>query len=188
MATLPTTGHSNGAGVRTPASRLTPELVLRELRQHDFAVLSSVGSDGNPHSAGVTYGVSRHGEPLAIYVMTRKHLRKARDIAENPKVSLVVPLPRRLLWLLPPATIQLHGRAEILDWTYGPGVDVFRRSWLGRRILSAYRASYRRGESRICFLKITPDPMVHTYMVGVGIWDIQRRMESGAGKVRLSTQ
>ena len=168
--------------------KLTPELVLSQLRRHDFAVLSSAGSDGNPHSAGVTFGVSRPGQPLAIYVMTRRHLRKARDIAENPNVSLVVPLTRRLLWFLPPATIQLHGRAEIVDWTYDPGINVFSRFWLGRRILAAYRDSHRRGESRICFLKITPDPLIHTYMVGVGIWELRRRMESGAGKVSLSPE
>ena len=125
---------------------------------------------------------------MALYVMTRKHLRKASDIAENPNVSLVVPLTRRFLWFLPPATIQVHGRAEILDWTYGPGVEAFRRSWLGRRILAAYRASYGRGKARICFLKITPDPVVHTYMVGVSLWEIQRRMESGAGKVSLAPE
>jgi len=174
--------------MRSQASRLTPELVLRELRRHDFAVISSVRGAGTPDSAGVTYGVSGPGQPLALYVMTRRHLRKARDIAENPNVSLVVPLTRRILWFLPPATIQLHGKAEILDWTYGPGVEAFRRSWLGRRILAAYRASYRRGESRICFLKITPDPVVHTYMVGVGLWEIQHRMESGAGKVSLAPE
>jgi hypothetical protein len=168
-----------------PDSRLTPELVLGQLRKQHFAVLSSVGSDGRPHSAGVTYGVSRAGRPLAIYVMTRRHLQKARDIAQNPNVSLVVPLMRRLLWFLPPATIQLRGRAEILDWTDEIGVEVFSRSWLGQCILAAYRKSHRRGETRICFLKITPDPVVRTYMVGVGIWEIRRRMESGAGKVIL---
>jgi general stress protein 26 len=185
MAILPCCAQFDGAGAKAQRSKLTPELVLRKLRQHDFAVLSTAGSDGNPHAAGVTYGVSRPGEPLAIYVMTRKHLRKARNIAENPNVSLVVPLSRRLLWFLPPATIQLHGTAEILDWTYGPGVEVFRHSWLGRRILAMYRVSHRRGESRICFLKITPQPVVHTYMVGTGIWRLSRRMESGAGTVRL---
>jgi hypothetical protein len=133
----------------------------------------------------VTYGVSSAGQALALYVMTRRHLRKARDIAQNPDVALVVPLTRRWLWFLPPATIQLHGRAEILDWTHQPGVDVFRRSWLGRRILAAYRAAHRRGETRICFLRITPDPVVHTYMVGVGLWEISRRMESGAGTVSI---
>jgi general stress protein 26 len=193
MATRPSLGQPDAAAMRIQEremrdSKLTPGLVLRQLRKHDFAVLSSVGSDGKPHSAGVTYGVSRPGQVLAIYVMTRKHLRKARDIAQNPNVSLVVPLKRRLLWFLPPATIQLHGRAEILDWTDEPGIELFGRSWLGRRILAAYRESHHRGESRICFLKITPDPVVHTYMVGVGIWELRRRMESGAGKVSLSPE
>jgi general stress protein 26 len=180
--------QAEATGMKARTSRLTPELVLRELRRHDFAVLSSVGAAGTPHSAGVTYGVSGPGQVLALYVMTRRHLRKARDITENPNVSLVIPLTRRFLWFLPPATIQLHGRAEILDWTYGPGVEAFGRSWLGRRILSAYRASHRRGASRVCFLKITPDPVVHTYMVGVGLREIRRRMESGAGSVRLPVQ
>ena len=193
MATRPSPGAPDAAGTRIPerrtqASRLTPELVMSQLRKHDFAVLSSVGSDGMPHSAGVSYGVSDRGQPLVIYVMTRRHLRKARDIAQNPNVSLVVPLARRQLWFLPPATIQLQGKAEILDGDYGPGVEVFGRSWLGRRILAAYRESHRRGETRICFLKITPDPVVHTYMVGVGIWEIRRRMESGAGTVVISPE
>jgi hypothetical protein len=82
-----------------------------------------------------------------IYVMTRKHLLKARNIAENPNVSLVVPLTRRFLWFLPPPTIQLHGQAEIVDWTDEEGTDVFRRFWMGRRILKAYRESHCRGET-----------------------------------------
>lgn len=49
--------------------------------------------------------------------MTRRHLLKAKQIAQNPHVSLVVPLMRRTLWFLPPATIQVHGQAVILDWT-----------------------------------------------------------------------
>ena len=163
--------------------RVTVDLVLTQLRKRDFAVLSTVGDGGKPHSAGVNYGMSGPGRDLAIYVMTRRHLQKARNVAANPAVSLVVPLMRRLLWFLPPPTIQLHGRAEILDWTDKGGTDVFRRFWMGRRILEAYRASHRRGETRICFLRITPDPLVSTYMVGYHIWEVRRRMESGAGRV-----
>ncbi len=59
-------------------------------------MLSTVSGAGTPHSAGVNYGVSRPGRGVAIYVMTRKHLQKARNIARNPSVSLVVPLTRRL--------------------------------------------------------------------------------------------
>lgn len=136
--------------------RVTFELVLRQLRKQHFAVLSTVGDAVVSHSAGMSYGVSGPGDALAIYVMTRKHLLKARNIARNPRVSLVIPVVRRFLWFLPPATIQLHGRAEILDWTDEAGTRVFENFWMGRRILAAYRESHRRGETRICFLKSRP--------------------------------
>jgi len=164
-------------------SIVTFELVLSHLRKRDFAVLSTIGKGGRPHSVGVNYGVSEPGRAFVIYVMTRKHLQKARNIAENPNISLVVPLTRRLLWFLPPPTIQLHGQAQIVDWADEEGTDVFRRFWMGRRILKAYRESHQHGETRICFLKITPDPVVYTYMVGSSIWQLRKRMESGAAKV-----
>jgi hypothetical protein len=58
---------------------------------------------------------------------------------------------------LPPATTQLRGCAEILDWTDPAGTAVFRSFWMGRRILEACDGSRRRGETRVCFLRITPD-------------------------------
>jgi hypothetical protein len=162
---------------------VTFELVLSHLRTRNFAVLSTISAESKPHSTGVSYGVSKPGRDLAIYVMTRTHLQKARNIAHNPSVSLVVPLTRRLLWLLPPPVIQLHGRAEICDWTDEEGTEIFRRFWLGRRILAAYQESHRHGEARICFLRITPDPVIHTYMVGSSIWRLRRHMESGAARI-----
>jgi hypothetical protein len=120
--------------------------------------------------------------------MTRKHLQKARNIAQNPSTSLVVPLTRRLLWFLPPPTIQLRGPAEIVAWTDEEGTDVFRRFWMGCRILKAYQEFRRRGETRICFLRITPDPVVYTYMVGYSIWQLRKRMESGAAKVVITPE
>jgi hypothetical protein len=133
----------------------------------------------------VSYGVTGPDRDLAIYVMTRRHLRKARNIARDPRVAMVVPLTRRLLWALPPATIQLHGRAEILEWTDPSGVEVFGTFWMGRRILEGYREFNRRGETRICFLKITPDPVVRTYMLGSTLRQISTRMETGARRVDL---
>ena len=165
--------------------RVTFEQVLNELRNHHFAVLSTASEDGKPAAAGVSYGISPAGRALAIYVMTRTHLQKARNIARNPHVALVVPLTRRFLWFLPPPTIQLYGRAEILDWTDAEGSAVFRGFWLGRRILAGYQASYEHGERRICFLRITPEPIISTYLVGSSIWDARRRMESAAAQVHI---
>lgn len=159
------------------------DLVLNLLHKHDFAVLATVDGKGEPHAAGVNYGLSASEGDLTLYVMTRRNLRKARNIAQNPGVSLVIPVTRKVMWFLPPPTIQLRGVAEILDWTNPEGTAVFRRFWMGRRILAAYNESYRRGETRICFLKITPDPVITTYMVGYSVWSLRNRMESGAAKV-----
>ena len=168
--------------------RVNVEQVLSHLRERDFAVLSTISTGDRPHSVGVIYGVTRPDRDLLIYVMTRKHLQKARNIAQNPRLSLVIPLTRRLLWFLPPPTIQLYGQGEIVDWTDEEGTDVFRCFWMGRRILKAYQKSHRCGETRICFLKITPDPVVYTYMVGYSIWQLRKRMESGAAKVVISPE
>lgn len=169
-------------------SRLTTDRVLRELRRNHFAVLSTVGADGAPHSAGVNYGVSTSGGEITLYVMTREHLQKARDIQSNPRMAVVVPIRRRFAWFLPPATIQLRGRAEIIDGADEVGVGVFRRFWIGQRILKAYEQWRRQGETRICFLKITPESDVRTYMVRSNLWDLSRGMEAGAGRVVLATR
>jgi hypothetical protein len=164
---------------------VTGDLVLRELRAHNFLVLSTVDESGAPDAAGVNYGVSAPGRPLALYVMTRRHLKKARDIAGNPAVSLVVPLPRRLFRFVPPATIQLRGRAEILVWDDPEGTAVFRRFWMGRRILDAYAKARRRGETRVCFIRITLEPEARTYAVGYSVFELRRNMEAAAAAVRL---
>ncbi len=174
-------GASRASALDT--SQALERQIMRQLRSQHFAVLSTVGAAGQPSSAGVSYGVSPSDQELTFYVMTRRRLQKARNIAQNPWVSLVVPVRRRLLWFLPPATIQVRGRAEILEATDEEGRAVFKRFWLGRRILKSYRAMERRGETRICFLKITPDPVVRSYMVGANVLSLMRHMEAGAGKV-----
>jgi hypothetical protein len=170
-----------GAG----AGPATPDLVVRQLRRRHFAVLATVGRLGAPHSAGVSYGCTGPGDRLVIYVMTRRHLLKSRDIASDPRVSMVVPVPRSLLTFLPPATMQLHGRAELLDWDDPGGTAVFESFWMGRRILRGYAQARARGERRVCFVRIVPEPRVHTYMVGSPIWRLRRNMEAGAADVTL---
>ena len=102
-------------------------------------MLSTVGADGTPHSAGVNYGLSNSSSGPAVYVMTRTHLQKARDIPGDGRVSLVVLIRPRLLWFLPPATIQLRGHAEVLDGDDDIGEAVFRGFWIGLRILGCIR-------------------------------------------------
>jgi len=160
-------------------------MVIRELRKRTFGVLSTVGPDGRSHSVGIEYGVFTGAGAFEIYVMTRRQLKKARDIVGNPNVSFVVPLTRRLLWFLPPPCIQFEATAEILDRTDPRGIQTFRTFFMGRRILTMYEELERRGETRTCFLRITPGPVLSTYMVGHSLLELSRRMEVGMEKVEV---
>jgi nitroimidazol reductase NimA-like FMN-containing flavoprotein (pyridoxamine 5'-phosphate oxidase superfamily) len=51
-------------------------------------VLSTVTEEGRPYSVGINYGVSLPGTPFGIYLMTRRHFKKARNIVENPMCRL----------------------------------------------------------------------------------------------------
>jgi hypothetical protein len=48
-----------------------------------------------------------------------------------------------------------------------------------------YQESHRRGETRTGFVKITPDPVISTYMVGYSAWELRSRGELASGKVRI---
>jgi general stress protein 26 len=167
-------------------SRVTPAMVIGQVRSQHFAVLSTAGRDGAPHSAGVSYGSTQPGGEFTMYVMSRRHLLKARNIESDPRVSIVIPVSRAVLTFLPPATLQLHGRAELLDWDDAAGTEVFEKFWMGRRILEGYRRAREQGEERVCFIKVVPEPQVLTYMVGYRIWELRRNMEAGSARVTLS--
>ncbi len=165
--------------------RVTFDMVLKELKKRHFGVLSTVTKDGRSHSAAVFYSVSLSARPLEIFAMTRTKLKKARNIMNNPNVSFVVPLRRHLLTFVPPPCIEFQGQAEIVDWKDETAVTACKTSYMGRTIVNAYDEMYRQGDHTICFLRITPDPTIFTYGVGVSIWEMRRHMAIGFAKVEI---
>ena len=156
--------------------RLSGALLRDTIAREHFAILATAGEDGSPHAAGVTYGAVVEDERLVLYIMSRRHLRKARDVERAPRVSLVIPIPRAILTFLPPATIQLSGRAELLPQEREAGLAAFRRFLLGRRIVASYEAMRDHGDRRVCFIRIVVDPAVRSYMVGSGLVQAARHM------------
>lgn len=166
-------------------AKVSAEALRGQIRSQHFAILATTGTDGSADSAGVSYAAVVESGQLVLYVMTRRHLRKARDIARQPRVSLVIPIRRRLLWFMPPATVQLRGEAELLPQDDQRGTLAFQGFFVGRRILAAYRAMRLRGDDRICFVRITLDATARSYMVGTSLWQVIRRMEAGAATTDL---
>jgi nitroimidazol reductase NimA-like FMN-containing flavoprotein (pyridoxamine 5'-phosphate oxidase superfamily) len=81
--------------------------VEKALRQQTFGTLSTLTERGTPHATGVVYAVSARDEALALYVTTRTTTRKVRNIGARHDVAFVVPVPHRLLPLLPPRAMTM---------------------------------------------------------------------------------
>lgn len=130
--------------------------VRRAIRSRNFAVLSTVSAAGFPHAAGVLY-VSSDDE---LYVHTMRTSRKARNIAGDGRVGVVVPV--RKLPVGPPYTVHFQGRAEILAME---DPEVVRLIDGGR--MKKISSHGELDEPVGCFLRIRPSGTVHTYGIGV---------------------
>jgi nitroimidazol reductase NimA-like FMN-containing flavoprotein (pyridoxamine 5'-phosphate oxidase superfamily) len=177
-----------------PSTRLVPlgrelslELVLAEMRKRTFGILGTVSKDGRPHATGVAYGVSTPGDPLAIYILSDVGTKKARNIARNPNVSFVIPIPRMLLTMAPMSCIQFQGKARVLPADDSGAVKALSSTRIGRMMLKMARNvnETETGEKPVCFIMVIPDPVVHTYGVGVSLMQMRSHMGQARGKVEL---
>ena len=136
-----------------------PEQIARvtnALRRKSFAMLSTVSDAGFPHAAGVVYSAVG----TTMYVHTMRTSRKARNVAANDRVGVVVPV--RKLPVGPPFTIQFQGRATVLEMDDPEIVDLLERGEL--KEISGHGAL---DEPDGVFVRITPNRRVHTYGIGV---------------------
>jgi PPOX class probable F420-dependent enzyme len=73
--------------------RLDPDDARRLFAESSVLRLATVGADGQPHSVPCTFAVDSDGR-VVIGVdnkpKTSRNLRRLRNIAENPRVSLLV--------------------------------------------------------------------------------------------------
>jgi general stress protein 26 len=158
--------HTDTVGARVavdPDDERHLERTLRAIRRRSFAVLSTVSDAGFPHAAGVAYDTVG----TTIYVNTHRASRKARNVAANPRVALVVPVRR--LPVGPPFNVQFQGRAEVLTMD-DPEIS----EHLGAGRLSKITGHGELEEPDGCFLRIRPTGTLHTYGLGVSALAVAR--------------
>ena len=155
--------------------------VETEMRRRNYGILSTVARNGRPHSTSVTYAVSARSRPLALYIVTDRRSKKARNIGRNPNVAFVVPVPRSP-GFLPPASIQFQGTAEIVPVTDETAQKAFNASFVLRMILKAQFAQKR--EVSI-FVRIRPDALVFTYGVGATLFRLMKHVEGASARVEI---
>ena len=132
--------------------------VRRAIHSRGFAMLSTVSPAGFPHAAGVIYVPA--GDEL--YVHTMRSSRKARNVAADGRIGVVIPV--RKLPVGPPFTVQFQGRAEVLDMD-DPEITALVASGALKKITGHGELDEPDG----CFVRIRPTGTVHTYGIGVSV-------------------
>lgn len=137
--------------------QLTSIQVWREIERNNFGVLGMVTPDGESRTVGIMYVV----DDRKLYIGAQTTAWKTKHIAQNPHVSLTVPIARRvplMPWIKVPATtITFSGIAKILV-----------QEEIGARLLKKlYRHEEGRGEW--CAIEVTAQKDFITYGVGISI-------------------
>jgi general stress protein 26 len=148
------------------------DLVVRAMARRTFCFLSTVSPSGHPHGAGVLYAAV----DTTLYVNTFRATRKARNIAAEPRVGVVVPVRR--LPIGPPSAVQFQGSADLLD----PDDPAIERL-MDDGTLKSLTSHGELDHPDCCFVRITPVGQVHTYGLGMPLRRLIRDPLGGLGVV-----
>ena len=138
---------------------LTSDQVWEEIEKQLFAVLGMVTAAGEARTVGIVYVVSDR----RLYISSGKDAWKVKHIAQNPHVSVTIPVHKSiplLPWMkIPAATITFCGVAKILDPAETPQeiVKAIYRNMADNQELIA--------DSRL--IEVTPVKDFVTYGIGI---------------------
>ncbi len=170
------------APIQTPSPQIDAAQearLLKALHGRSFAVLSTVSPAGFPHAAGVQYVVVDTESGPVLYTHTMRSSRKARNVAADGRIGVVVPV--RKLPVGPPFTIQFQGRGEVLAMD---DPEIVALLDAGR--LKAIASHGELDEPDGCYLRVTPNETIHSYGIGVSAIGVARDpLHVGARSTRL---
>lgn len=140
--------------------------------KRSFCTLASASQDGHPHAAAVLYVAIDD----TLYVNTSRTSRKARNIADNPQVSVCIPIRR--VPIGPPSSVQFAADAAILTVDDPEIVRL-----VASRALRAITSHGELDQPDSCFLGIVPTSRFNTYGLGMPLRQLIRDPLHAAGFV-----
>ncbi|MHA1965104.1 MAG: pyridoxamine 5'-phosphate oxidase family protein [Candidatus Thorarchaeota archaeon] len=163
-------------------SRFTFEFVEMKVRKKTFGVLTTIDSKGRPHSTGIIYAVGTPEKPFALYSIVGANYAKVRNIKRNPNVSLVVTFPHYWVRFAPASYVMFRGTAEILPDNDSDGRWAMSQTRIGRMNLQTEAELIG---TELVYIKMTPEPTVFCYGVGIGLMELRRDLETAMYKVTI---
>lgn len=139
------------------------QAVQAAIADNSFCALATSSAANRPHVVGVLYAAVDG----ILYVSTSDASTKARNIAQNPRVAVCIPVSQQ--HGLPPLCVQFQGTAEVCALQ-----DPRMVALLQTGKLAAITGHGALDEPGSCLLRIAPGRRVATYGVGVPVDELMR--------------
>ena len=153
--------------------------VQKIIASHSFCSLATATRDGKPHVVGIMYKfVNGH-----LYFATGISTKKARNIKENPNVSVHIFVRRYTVPVGPPDSLQFSGNAQILSRDDPEIVSLLNAGKL--KTITGFGVLK---EPDLCFLKVKPSRTMHTYGIGVPLLQFLRDVADADRTVLLDSE
>lgn len=160
--------------------RFSFDFIEEEVRKKTFGVFTAIDAKSRPHSTGILYGVSPPDSKFAFYILTSDRYAKVRHVRRNPNVSLVVTFPHYYLRFVPANYAMFRGVADTVPFENEDGQWAFRQKRILRMNLDTDP-----GGHELLFIRMSPQPTVFCYGVGIGIFELRSSHETALYKVRI---
>jgi hypothetical protein len=121
-------------------------------------------------------------KPFALYSIVGANYAKVRNIKRNPNVSLVVTFPHYWVRFAPASYVMFRGTAEILPDNDSDGRWAMSQTRIGRMNLQTEAELIG---TELVYIKMTPEPTVFCYGVGIGLMELRRDLETAMYKVTI---
>ncbi len=153
----------------------TRQLVIDAIERRSFCSLATVSDAGRPHVAGVLYEMVG----TDLWVNTIDTSRKARNVAANPHVAVMVPV-RRMPVGAPPSAVQFQGTARLV-----PTDDPEIAALIAEGSLKSITSHGEFDTPGSVFIRITPGRVAHTYGLGLSLLKLATDPLHAVGSVDL---
>ncbi len=145
---------------------VTTDIVWDAIGNELFAVLGMVTPDQEARTVGIVYIV----KDKKLYIGTGLKTWKARHIKQNPKVSLTIPIAKRIPFLpwikIPQATISFSGTAQVIPAEESTP-----------ELLQAVFRQFAEDQEFIqtnCLIEVKPEGEFITYGVGIPLMKMRQ--------------
>ncbi len=149
--------------ISAPLTERQLKSIRKAIARNSYCTLATASAENRPLVVGVLYAVVDD----FLYVSTLSSSAKVRNLAENDRVAVCIPVRRYPVG--PPFSLQFQGRAEVRS-IEDTEISALVEAGQLKRITSHGELD----DPAACILKISPAPRMATYGFGLSLLELLR--------------